>query len=175
MTKRLLVLFTLAVLGTAASASAQTFRAGIMVGPSWPVGEAGSGLDTGFGGEGWVAVDLPRVPVMPRVAYAMDWFSSAGTEGDIRTRGGRLDLLVNLPRLLPGAYGFVGGGIQEATHRSFTDGTPPLGSYDPEFALSAGIGTRLRLGRLAGTVEGRYLTVSAAEFQVVQLRLGIGF
>jgi hypothetical protein len=173
--KRHLFLIVAALLGSAGSAWAQEVHVGIMVGPSWPVGEAGSSLNTGYGAEGWVAVDLPWVPLTPRAAFAMDRFSGAGTAGDLATRGGRFDLLVSLPGLLSGAYGFVGGGVQDATHESFTDASPPIASFDPEFAVAAGLGTRIRLGRIQGTVETRYLTVAVAELQVVQLRLGLGF
>lgn len=173
MKRMLLCLLAIASFGPAA-ASGQELQAGVMIGPSWAVGSTGSNVDAGFGGEIWVAVDLPALPVTPRAALAAARFSGDETAGDLDTRSGRLDLLLGLPGVLPGLYGFLGAGIHDADYESFTDAPPPIESFDPELAAALGAGARVGLGRVGITFEGRYLTVPAADFQTVELRLGVG-
>lgn len=161
------------VLCAAGPAFAQQVSAGVAAGPSWPTSETGSGSGTGLGAEGWVGLELPGVPVIPRVTFAVDRFTDGGRSGSQTMRGGRLDLLADLPTGSPlDAFVFMGVGAYHSDYSSFGSSGPPLGWVGTETALAAGVGTRIGLGRFRGVAEARYLGLMGPGFGLFQLRLG---
>lgn len=169
---KLLLLFApIGLLCLALPAEGQHVRGGIMAGPSWPVSE--SSLDTGYGAEGWIGIELLTLPIMARAAIAFERFS-----GDQQIRldlkSARIDVVGVLREVPLEPFGFAGVGIASTDVRSASSELP-FGVVDPGVVFAAGIGARRAFGSIPITVEARYLTVPDADLNVMQLRLGVGF
>lgn len=152
----------------------QEVQAGILAGTAWPASGTTSSFDANIGGEGWIALELPGLPLMPRASFGADWFWNGDPVRSRVTRGGRLDVLVDLPAALLDLFGFAGIGVYSSDSRTFASGSSTIGWVGAETAVVAGVGTRIGLGPFRGITEVRYLAVIDPEFTVVQLRLGVG-
>jgi hypothetical protein len=156
-------------------AAGQHVRGGLMAGPSWPGAESGTGyeaLDTGFGVEGWIGVELLALPILPRAAFALDHFSG-DQQRRLDLKSARIDVLGSLRDVPLEPFGFAGVGIASTSYTSTS--SEPVGIVDPGVMFGGGIGARQALGPIRITAEARYFIVPDADLNVMQFRLGIGF
>lgn len=171
--------FLLAPIGLlclALPAAGQHVRGGIMAGPSWPVAETGTAyesLDTGYGAEGWIGLELLALPILPRAAFAFDRFSGE-EQSRLELKSARIDVLGILREVPLEPFGFASVGIASTNYTS-TSSELPAGVADPGVMFGAGVGARPRFGPIRITAEARYLTVPDADLSVMQVRLGVGF
>jgi hypothetical protein len=142
-----------------------------MAGPSHAVAE--SGLDPGYGAEGWIGLDLLALPILPRAAFAFDRFSGEQLSR-LDLKSARIDVLGILREVPLEPFGFAGVGIASTKYTS-TSNELPVGVADPGVMFGAGVGAGRAFGPIRITADTRYLTVPDADLSVVQVRLGVGF
>jgi hypothetical protein len=167
-----LLFIPVGLLCLAGPVTGQQVHAGIMGGVAHAMDQPS--LDRSIGGDGWIGVEFPALPILPRAIVSYDRFAGTSAGSKLTLKSARIDVLGILRDVPFEPYGFAGVGLASTTYTSALSESP-IGVADRAAMFSGGIGAGLPIGGLRLSAEARYITVSDADLQAVQLRLGIGF
>jgi hypothetical protein len=172
----LLTLFLLAAGAVPASLDAQIpgMRVGLGAGPAIPLGDLGDEANTGFHVRGSLGLEVPLIPVGLRADALWQRFPDEH-EGSFTGLGGLLNATLRLPMPLArpyllGGVGFIRHSEPDVAH----EGHVHEGGTETEFAFAVGGGFEIRLLRLGGFVEARYLDWGHGN-RAIPLTIGITF
>lgn len=161
---RLRVTFTLLTfivpfaLPAAADAQIPGVRIGLAGGPSFPIGDLGNQAGTGFHARGSLGLEIPLLPLGVRGDLLWHQFAADAADGHFTGVGGLVNGTWRMPFPIVQPYLVAGAGFMRYSDPDITvGGVLETGESGTEFAFAAGGGVQLRLLRLGGFVEARYL------------------
>lgn len=155
-----------------------------------PVSDAKSAFDKGFVGQGFVRLNLPVLPIAPRIDFTFSKFDLASAKianpnltGTGRMLAGMANLqFVLIPRGPIRPYIVAGVGAYNLK-TEITGGATESSQSDTQFGVNGGGGVLFKLGSLISAfVEGRVENVyskegfvTADQIQVVPVTFGVVF
>lgn len=144
---------------------------GLGGGVTLPVDDAKSAFDNGINGHGFVRLNLPLVPIQPRVDFSFQQMdikdvnfvdpalAAGGTyaEGEQRILSGLAQAQLSLLKAGPiQPYLVVGVGFANLNTKLEGDpGTANISDNATKLAVNGGGGVNLKLGPVSGFIEGR--------------------
>jgi opacity protein-like surface antigen len=160
---------TAAAQGLAPSSRLVSF--GLGGGVTVPVDDAKHAFDNGVNGHGFVRLNLPLLPIQPRVDFSfqkmdikdvsfVDPTLGAGgtyTEGEQRILSGLAQAQLSLIKAGP-VQPYLVVGVGFANLNTKLEGDPAAGNISEnttKLAINGGAGVNLKLGPLSGFIEGR--------------------
>ena len=158
---------------------------GVGGGVSVPVSDAGDAFKNGYNLKGFVRLNVPKLPVMPRFDLDYSRFdlndAQIGMPGKAQILAGLANLqfsVLNLGLVRP----YLIAGLGAYNVKTETDGVTPSSVSKTHFGINGGAGAALNLGVVHGFVEGRIDNVfteagmiDATKIQVVPVTFGLTF
>jgi opacity protein-like surface antigen len=156
-----------------ASAQIPGVRLGFAGGPSFPMGDLADVATTGYHLRGSLGLELPLIPLGVRGDLVWQQFP-ADVDGNYTGLTGLLNATWRLPVPIVKPYLIGGAGFLNYDEPDRTiDGQAVQGESGSNFAWAAGAGVQLRLLRLGGFVEARYL--DWGRHRAIPLTFGVTF
>ena len=157
--KRVALVVSLALAAVPALASAQV-GFGAAAGPSFPMGDFGKGVNTGYHAQASLDVGVPLSPIGFRFDGTIDGYdaksSSSTVSGSARIAGGAANVLMGFGAVpLLGPYVIAGVGYYQL-HSEGKAGTTSFSTDQNEPGGSIGAGIRFGLGGLGVFAETGY-------------------
>lgn len=183
------VLAVLAFLPNGASAQIGLARhfvtLGVGGGMSVPVSDAGDAFKNGFNVQGFARLNVPKLPLMPRLDLDFSRFdlddAQLGVPGTSQILAGLANLQINVLPLGP-VRPYLIAGLGAYNLKTQTEGTSPTSVTDTRFGINGGAGVALHLGMINGYLEGRIDNVftekgmiDSKQIQVVPVTFGLTF
>ena len=158
---------------------------GVGGGMSVPVSDAGDAFKNGFNVQGFARLNVPKLPLMPRLDLDFSRFdlddAQLGVPGTSQILAGLANLQVNVLPLGP-VRPYLIAGLGAYNLKTQTEGTSPTSVTDTRFGINGGAGVALHLGMINGYLEGRIDNVftekgmiDSKQIQVVPVTFGLTF
>jgi hypothetical protein len=162
--------------GGVAEAQFRPVQIGISGGPSTPVGDFGSEVDTGYHVQGSVDVSLPLVPIGIRADALWQEFGMLRAGGSMRQIGVLGNAIVGLPVPIIRPYVLAGAGLTNSTWPEMAHGGHTHeGGSEARVSGQIGAGVRGGLLGLTGVIEARLLGIGDPETGSIPVSIGILF
>lgn len=183
------VLVVLASSPSAASAQAglahRFVTVGVGGGMSVPTSDAGDAFKNGFNVQGFARLNVPKLPVMPRLDLNFSRFdlddTQVGMPGTSQILSGLANLQIGILPLGP-VRPYVIAGLGAYNLKTETEGPSPTSVTDTRFGINGGAGVAFHLGMINGYLEGRIDNVftekgmiDSEQIQVVPVTFGLTF
>ena len=158
---------------------------GVGGGMSMPVSDAGDAFKNGFNVQGFARLNVPKLPVMPRLDLNFSRFdlddAQTGVPGTSQIIAGLANLQISVLPLGP-VRPYVIAGLGAYNLQTKLEGTSPTSVTDTRFGINGGAGVALNFGKINGYIEGRVDNVftqkgmiDSEQIQVVPVTFGLTF
>jgi opacity protein-like surface antigen len=158
---------------------------GVGGGMSVPVSNAADAFKNGFNAQGFVRLNVPKLPVMPRFDLNYSKFdlddAQVGVPGTGQIMAGLANLQVGLLQFGP-IRPYIVAGLGAYNLKTETEGTTPTSESDLRFGINGGAGVTLHLGMISGYIEGRVDNVftekgmiDTEQIQLIPVTFGLSF
>ncbi|NUQ91514.1 MAG: outer membrane beta-barrel protein [Gemmatimonadaceae bacterium] len=181
MTKRIMLGVAAAALSLAVAAPAHAqAHIGVSAGASFPTGDFGDAVSSGYNVNGIIGVSMPMSPIGFRGEVGWNSFDFKGGGNDkTRVLNGTANIVIQPSTMMPAKPYIIGGVGAYNVKVSGSTVNALLGSSqsDTKVGFNAGVGLKFGLGDLATFLEARYVTINTegASLNYIPVSFGITF
>lgn len=168
-----IAIVAMATAASAADASAQV-RLSVAGGPTFPFGDLGDEVDTGFNVQLGAGLSFPLLPVGVRLEGMLNQFPESAHDGNFRVLSGSANAVLDIPMIAATPYLIGGLGVYNSR---FTDDDDHDDGSTTNVGANLGAGIRLGLPGLSVFAEARFhnIFVDAGNARFAPLSVGVRF